>query len=104
MPRARLAYLAALGLFVAALGLIWGARSGGPSDADLIARAAERYMRETGGGATDCAARPVSAQGLRLMVVCAPAQGEGAVYLIDRWGRFLSHPEVAAGYDRGDRT
>jgi hypothetical protein len=86
MSGAQKATLAVLLLLGAALGLIWGLRAVPPGETAIIEAAAGRYAEETGGAATDCAARPAPLEGVRLIVTCGPADGPPWVEAVDTWG------------------
>jgi hypothetical protein len=76
--------LAALLILGIGLGGVWGLRSVPPGETAIIEAAAAAYVAETGGVATDCAARPSALPEVHLVVICA----EGAwVAAYDTFGR-----------------
>ncbi|MCU4654634.1 hypothetical protein N8I71_17475 [Roseibacterium sp. SDUM158016] len=78
--------LAALLALAVALGALWGLRAIPPGETEIIVAVAADYVAETGGEATDCAARPASVEGVRLVVVC----GEGWARAVDEMGRAVA--------------
>jgi len=86
MSRLQLATLGGLLLVAAGFGLAWGLRSLPPGETEIIEAAAARYVAETGGAPTDCAARPAAVDGVRLVVVCGPDGPSPWVEAIDDWG------------------
>lgn len=87
---------AALAAAALALGTIWGLRAVPPGETEIIAAVAADYVAETGGAATDCAARPGARAGVRLVVVC----GDGWARAVDAHGRAVA-PEPAAERETG---
>ena len=72
------------GLVVAgAFGLWLGLRALPPGETAIIDAQAARYVAETGGQPTDCAARPAAIAGVRMIVTC---RADWAV-AVDNWGR-----------------
>ncbi len=67
----------------AAFGLWLGLRAVPPGETEMIEAAAARYVSETGGSRTDCAGRPATIAGVRLVVTC----GADWAVALDRWGR-----------------
>lgn len=94
MARPFLLSLAGLVGLAGVLGLMLGLRAIGASESEVIARVATRYVAETGGAATDCAARPATSAGLWLVVVCG-AEGGRVEYFVDRTGRVADRQEDA---------
>jgi hypothetical protein len=86
MSRLQIATLAGVLLLAAGVGLAWGLRSLPPGETAIIEAAAARYVTETGGAPTDCAARPAPLEGVRLIVSCGPADGAPWVEALDTWG------------------
>ena len=84
MPR--VIFLPVLGLVaaVAALGLVLGGRAATTTETEVIERVATRYIKETGGGRSDCAARPATSAELWLVVSCG-----GHAYFVDSHGRVV---------------
>ena len=79
------------GLVVAgAFGLWFGLRAVPPGETAIIDAQAARYVAETGGQPTDCAARPAAIAGVRLIVTCS---GDWAV-AVDDWGREVTLPDL----------
>ena len=79
------------GLVVAgAFGLWLGLRAVPPGETAIIDAQAARYVAETGGQPTDCAARPAAIAGVRLIVTC---RGDWAV-AVDDWGREVTLPDM----------
>ncbi|MEY3005491.1 MAG: hypothetical protein RLZZ491_2667 [Pseudomonadota bacterium] len=74
----------------AAFGLWLGLRALPPGETEIIAAQAARYASETGRAATDCAARPASVPGVRLVVTC----GADWAVAVDRWGRPMAAPKL----------
>lgn len=77
----------------AALGLWLGLRAVPPGETEMIAAQAARYVSETGGAPTDCAARPATLPGVRLVVTC----GQGWAVALDKWGRVVAAPVAGPG-------
>ena len=86
MSRLQVATLAGVLLLAAGLGLAWGLRSLPPGETRIIEAAAARYVAETGGARTDCAARPAPLEGVRLVVVCGAERPSPWVEALDAWG------------------
>jgi hypothetical protein len=85
--------LAGLMLAGIAIGGVWGLLSIPPSETAIIEAAVADYVAETGGVATDCAARPSSLPEVRLVVVC----GSDWARAVDEMGRTLAlDPDVLA--------
>lgn len=87
----------ALVLAVAGIGLLLGARLALTTETEVIERVAARYVSEASPQAqrSDCQARPAQSEGLWLIVVCAPEQGQGGVaYFVDRFGRVRDQSPV----------
>lgn len=79
------------GLVVAgAFGLWLGLRAVPPGETAIIDAQAARYVAETGGQPTDCAARPAAIAGVRLIVTC---RADWAV-AVDNWGREVTLPDL----------
>ncbi|WP_439137203.1 hypothetical protein [Roseicyclus sp.] len=79
------------GLVVAgAFGLWLGLRALPPGETAIIEAQAARYVAETGGQPTDCAARPAAIAGVRLVVTC---RADWAV-AVDNWGREVALPDL----------
>lgn len=76
-----------------AFGLWLGLRALPPGETEIIDAQAARYVAETGGTPTDCAARPASIAGVRLIVTCG---GAWAV-AVDEWGRPVALPHLGSG-------
>lgn len=93
MSRLQVVTLGVLLLAAAGLGLTWGLHSLPPGETEIITAAAARYVAETGGAPTDCAARPAAVAGVRLVVTCGPDWAEA----VDRWGRPVAPTEAEAG-------
>lgn len=77
----------------AALGLWLGLRAVPPGETEMIAAQAARYVSETGGAPTDCAARPAALPGVRLVVTC----GQAWAVALDEWGRVVPAPVAGPG-------
>jgi hypothetical protein len=73
-------------LAAAVIGLIWGLRALPPGETEIIEAAAARYVAETGGAPTDCAARPAALEGVRLIVTCGTPGTAPWVEAVDRRG------------------
>jgi hypothetical protein len=86
--------LGVLVLGCAGLGAVWGLRSEPPPETEIIAAAAARYVAETGGERTDCAARPADLPGVRLVVVCGTSGGVDWVEAVDARGNPVV-PDIA---------
>ena len=71
-------------------GLWLGLRALPPGETAIIEAQAARYVAETGGQPTDCAARPAAIAGVRLVVTC---RADWAV-AVDRWGRVVALPDL----------
>lgn len=69
-PRLPLLSLAALLAAAGAFGLLLGLRAVPPGETEIINAVAADYVAETGGVATECLARPVPVDGVRLVVIC----------------------------------
>ena len=84
----RLQVLSLSGLLLAAsgLGLALGLSAQPPGETEIITASAARYVAETGGAPTDCAARPASLDGVRLIVTCATGEAAPWVEALDGWG------------------
>ncbi len=84
MPR--VIYLPLIGLVaaVAALGLVLGGRAATTTETEVIEKVAARYSQETGGGRSDCSARPAASAALWLVVSCG-----GHAYFVDPYGRVV---------------
>ena len=79
------------GLVVAgAFGLWLGLRAVPPGETAIIDAQAARYVAETGGQPTDCAARPAAIAGVRMIVTC---RADWAV-AVDNWGREVTLPDL----------
>jgi hypothetical protein len=65
-------------------GGVWGLRAIPPGETAIIDAAAAAYVADTGGEATDCAARPSVLAEVRLVVTCA---GGAWVTAYDTFGR-----------------
>ena len=79
------------GLVVAgAFGLWLGLRALPPGETAIIDAQAARYVAETGGQPTDCAARPAAIAGVRMIVTC---RADWAV-AVDNWGREVTLPDL----------
>lgn len=79
------------GLVVAgAFGLWLGMRALPPGETEIIEAQAARYVAETGGVPTDCAARPASIEGIRLVVTC----GADWAVAVDDWGQPVPLPDA----------
>lgn len=78
---------------MAALGLWLGLRALPPGETEIIAAQAARYVAQTGGAPTDCAARPAAIDGIRLIVTC----GQDWAVAVDEWGRPVALPDGGAG-------
>jgi hypothetical protein len=78
------------GLAFAAAGIGWitGLRWAEVDESDVIEIWAERYVAETGGPATDCAAAPGQRDAVWLVVSCGSGP-ERKVYPLDRSGRLI---------------
>lgn len=74
-------------------GLWLGLRAMPPGETEIIDAQAARYVAQTGGAPTDCAARPAALAGVRLVVTCG---AEWAV-AVDAWGRPIALPALAPG-------
>lgn len=70
----------------AVVGLSLGRKAARSSETEVIAQIAARHARETGGQASDCAARPATSAELWLVVSCVSKGGAGRVYFIDHFG------------------
>jgi hypothetical protein len=104
MSRAQALSVGVLVVLAAGIGLIWGLRSLPPGETEIIERMAARYVAETGGAPTDCAARPAAAPAVRLVVICDAGAGAPAwAVAVDRMGRALP-PEAALPDGGGPRT
>jgi hypothetical protein len=83
--------LAALVLGFALLGLRWGWLAATITETDVINKYAQRYVEMAGAGAqlTDCTAVPGDAsEGIWMIVRCAPPQGRGYEFHVNRLGGF----------------
>lgn len=80
--------LIALLALAGGFGLWQGLRAVPPGETAIIAAQAARYVAETGGEPTDCAARPAAIAGVRLIVTC---HADWAV-AVDDWGREVALP------------
>lgn len=69
--------VAALLAVAGAMGLLLGFRALPPGETEIIDAVAAEYVAETGGTATDCAARPGARAEVRLVVNC---YGAGPVW------------------------
>ena len=79
------------GLLVAgAFGLCLVLRAVPPGETAIIDAQAARYVAETGGQPTDCAARPAAIAGVRMIVTC---RADWAV-AVDNWGREVTLPDL----------
>lgn len=79
------------GLVLAGVFGLWlGLRALPPGETAIIDAQAARYVAETGGQPTDCAARPAAIPGVRLIVTC---RGDWAV-AVDNWGREVTLPDL----------
>lgn len=85
--------LAGLLTAAAAFGLWAGLRALPPSETEIIAEAAARYVAETGGVATECAGWPPPIDGVRLLVICGPDWAQA----VDDWGRPVVLPDTGPG-------
>lgn len=86
MTRPMLISLAALLLFAAVLGTIWGLRAIPPDETAIIGAVAADYVDETGGALTDCFARPSALEHVRLVVICEGGTGPAWARAVDRFG------------------
>ncbi len=80
--------LGGLAFAAAGLGLITGLRWADLDESDVIEVWAEKYVAETGGAATDCAAAPGAREGVWLVVSCGSGP-DRRVYPLDRSGRLI---------------
>lgn len=78
--------LVALVSVALALGVWLGVGARLPTETEIIEAAAARYVAETGGARTDCAARPADLPGVRLVVICGTSGGADWVEAIDDRG------------------
>jgi hypothetical protein len=92
MARPFLLSLAGLVGLAGVLGLMLGLRAIGATETEVIERVAARYVAETGGVVTDCAARPATSGGLWLVVICGSESGR-VEYFVDRTGRIADRQE-----------
>ena len=92
MPRVIFLPLIGLVAAVAALGLVLGGRAATTTETEVIERVAARYAEETGGGRSDCAARPAASAELWLVVSCG-----GYAYFVDTYGRVVDVARPGAG-------
>ncbi|MBF9046263.1 hypothetical protein LSUCC0031_03945 [Rhodobacterales bacterium LSUCC0031] len=72
------------------LGLWLGMRALPPTETAIIEAQAARYVAETGGAPTDCAARPAAIAGVRLIVTCR----DDWVAAVDALGRVVTLPDL----------
>lgn len=86
MTRAQMVSLAVLLVLAGAIGLGLGLRAVPPGETEIIEAAAARYVAQTGGAPTDCAARPAAVEGVRLIVTCGTDPAEAWVEALDDWG------------------
>lgn len=92
-PRPRLPILGLAGMLGVAglVGIVIGLRATPPGETEIINAVATAYADETGGDVIDCFARPSALVGVRLVVICDPAEavddGDARAYPVDRWGR-----------------
>jgi hypothetical protein len=84
--------LVALVAMAAAFGLWLGLRAEPPGETEIITAQAARYVAETGGSVTDCAARPAAVPGVRLVVIC----GSDWAVAVDDWGRPVAPPKLGS--------
>mgnify|MGYP001604172000 CR=1 FL=1 len=86
MSRLQVLSLSGLLLAAAGLGLALGLGAVPPGETEIIEAAAARYVAETGGAPTDCAARPAAIDGVRLIVTCGTGGADAWVEALDGWG------------------
>jgi len=86
MSRLQVLSLSGLLLAAAGLGLALGITAQPPGETEIITASAARYVAETGGAPTDCAARPAALDGVRLIVTCATGEAAPWVEAVDAWG------------------
>ncbi|PKQ14015.1 MAG: hypothetical protein CVT70_00710 [Alphaproteobacteria bacterium HGW-Alphaproteobacteria-1] len=92
MARPFLLSLAGLVGLAGVLGLMLGLRAFDTTETEVIERVAARYVAETGGTVSDCAAWPATSAGLWLVVICG-SEGGRVEYFVDRTGRVADRQE-----------
>lgn len=95
LGRVQIASLAGLSTLAAGFGLLWGWTSLPPTETAVIEAMAARYVAQTGGMATDCAARPGPDGQAWITVFCDGEMGRFA-YPVDRQGRLIAIAEGGA--------
>lgn len=81
--------MAVLVLSFALIGLRWGWMVARITETDVISTYAQRYVQIAGPGAelTDCVGVPGDGDpGIWIVVRCAPPQGAGYDFYVNRWG------------------
>jgi len=87
--------VAVLALCVCAivLGLTFGQMSAKLSETEVIKAYAAQYVQQTGGQATDCAARPSPLSEVWMVITCGVEQDQ-RIYFVDVKGRQLDPPDL----------